>query len=59
MKIIDSHEGNRTKTGYHTGHAIVLRNGKYYISQESGTRPLTQKEIKKYIKAESNNRRTP
>ncbi len=46
MKKIAEKEGNRTKTGYHTGYAILKSsNGKYYVSQESGTRPATKKEI--------------
>lgn len=46
MRKITSAEGKRTKTGYHTGHAVFLHNGVYYIAQESGTRRATALEIK-------------
>lgn len=45
MKKIKQYSGNRTKTGYHTGCAILKLKGVYYISTESGTRRATKKEI--------------
>lgn len=45
MEKVYQYNGNRTKKGFHTGHAVFLRNGKYYISCESGTRKATKKEI--------------
>lgn len=50
VKTISSYEGKRLASGYHTGHAVLLCNGKYYISTEAGTRPATKKEIER-IKA--------
>ena len=44
--VITQHQGHRRKSGWHTGYAIIKHKGKYYISQESGTRPATAKEIK-------------
>ena len=48
MKKIIDYEGFRTNYGYHTGNAVYVLNGKYYVSQESGTRQATKNEIKKY-----------
>lgn len=47
MKKILSTEGNRRPSGWHTGKAIYSYKGKYYVSQESGTRPATKAEIRK------------
>ena len=54
MKKIKSYKGYRTKSGYHTGYALILKNGIYYISQESGTRKATKKEIEKGKKSNIN-----
>ena len=52
MKIIESYIGTRLASGYHTGSALVEgRNGKLYVSTESGTRPATKKEIERYLKS--------
>jgi len=45
MKKIEQYKGNRTKTGYHTGHAVFALKGVYYVATESGTRRATKKEI--------------
>lgn len=53
MVKIKQYEGLRITTGHHTSYAIIEHKGKYYVSQESGTRPATKTEIKK-IKLEKN-----
>jgi hypothetical protein len=45
MKIIKTYEGERTKSGWHTGFSLIEKNGKLYICNERGTRPATTKEI--------------
>ena len=51
LKIIETQEGYRTKTGYHTGYAILTNNrGDYFVSQESGIKKITVKEIAKLRK---------
>ena len=45
METIKQYSGKRTKTGYHTGCAILKLKGVYYISTESGTRKATKEEI--------------
>ncbi|RLD85388.1 MAG: hypothetical protein DRJ07_03105 [Bacteroidetes bacterium] len=46
--IVTTNERRRLKSGWHTGWALLLIKGKYYISQESGTRLATKEEIKAY-----------
>ena len=46
VKIINSYDGTRLASGYHTGVAVILRDGVYYVSTESGTRRATKREIK-------------
>ena len=47
MRIVDQHEGYRLRSGLHTGYCHYIDgNGKHWVSQESGTRPATKREIK-------------
>jgi hypothetical protein len=46
LKIIETQEGYRTKTGYHTGYAILTNGrGDYFVLQESGVKKITVKGI--------------
>lgn len=46
MKKIYSFEGKRNKSSFHTGFTVLKTRGEYFLSQESGTRKLTTKEIR-------------
>jgi hypothetical protein len=50
MNKIFEYQGCRTGSGWHTGVAIFEKNGKYYVSTESGTRPATKREVEKIKK---------
>jgi hypothetical protein len=44
MKKVYEYNGSRLATGWHTGVAVYERDGKYYVSTESGTRLATKRE---------------
>lgn len=53
MRKVVQYEGCRIRIGYHTGYAVFEKNGKYYISTESGTRKATKREIATFKRTDS------